>query len=104
MSVSPLSPSELKTALPTLTDWRLEDNALVRHLRFTSHPDAIAFIVRLAFIHEKMNHHAEMLNVWANLTFTLRTHDAGDQVTALDVKLAREINELWAAWGKGEGV
>lgn len=99
MSVSPLSASELEATLSTLPDWRLENNALVRHLRFTSHPDAVAFMVRLAFIHEKMNHHSEMLNVWANLTFTLRTHDADDQVTSLDVKLAQEIDGLWEEWG-----
>lgn len=99
MSISPLSSSEIKDALSTLPDWTLEDDALVRQLRFSSHPDAIAFMVRLAFINEELNHHPEILNVWANLTLTLRTHDADDKVTARDVELARKVDEVWEEWG-----
>lgn len=99
MSVRPLSSSDLEAALPTLSGWNVEDDALVRTFRFASHPDAIAFIVRLGFIAEEMSHHPEIWNVWANLKLTLRTHDADDRITSRDVDLAQKVNALWEAWG-----
>lgn|SRR5699024_6552944 len=100
MSLHPLSEQERTDALRTLQEWRYEDGALKRDLQLSSHPEAIAFLVEVAFIAEALNHHPETLNVWANLTFSLRTHDAEDQVTAQDVQLAREIEELWNKRGK----
>ena len=97
MGLSPLSANELDGVMPTIPDWRLEDGALVRRLRFDSHPAAIAFIVKVSSIAEEMEHHPEILNVWASVTLTLRTHDAGDRVTSLDVMLAREIDALMSS-------
>ena len=97
MHVSPLSRIELEGALPTIPNWRFEDDALVRELRFSSHPEAIAFIVELSAVAEEMSHHPEILNIWASVTLTLRTHDAGDKVTSLDIMLARAVDDLWDA-------
>lgn len=97
MSLSPLTRLELEAVLPTIPGWRVEGDALVRELRFASHPEAIAFIVKLSVVAEELAHHPEILNVWATVTLTLRTHDAGDKITSLDVMLAREVDELWDA-------
>jgi 4a-hydroxytetrahydrobiopterin dehydratase len=40
-----------------------------------------------------MNHHPEVAWVYNRVTFRLSTHDAGG-VTALDLQLARKIEEL----------
>ncbi len=54
-------------------------------------PDAIAFITRLAFDAERMNHHPEIENVWNRVTIRLTTHDA-DGLTELDFALAAKID------------
>ena len=40
------------------------------------------------------NHHPEIFNVYGKVEITLRTHDAGNRVTALDLSLARAIEAL----------
>ncbi|MBZ0119655.1 MAG: 4a-hydroxytetrahydrobiopterin dehydratase, partial [Sandaracinaceae bacterium] len=52
------------------------------------------FLVRIAFDAEQLGHHPEIHNVYSRVWLTLRTHDAGNRVTALDVKLARAIERV----------
>jgi len=89
-----LTPPQIQMKLEGLPGWTYKNEALMGELQFSNHPEAIAFLVRLAFECERQNHHAEVCNVWATLTFTLRTHDADDQVTERDVLLAHTISEL----------
>ena len=93
-STAKLSPPELERALGELDGWRHDGRALLKTLRFSSHPEAIAFLVRLAFVAEAQGHHAEIRNVYATVELTLTTHDAGDVVTEQDVRLARAIDGL----------
>ena len=90
----PLSEAAIAAAVTELDGWRHEDGALRRALRFADHPAAVAFLVRLAVESERLDHHAETHLVWAHVTLTLRTHDAGDRVTGLDVALARAVDRL----------
>lgn len=94
MALSPLTPYELDPILPTIPRWRSVNDSLVRDYEFASHPEAIAFIVRVSEVAEEHEHHPEILNVWSKVTLTLRTHDAGDKVTSFDVQLARAIDDL----------
>lgn len=94
MALSPLSAYELDQIMPTIPEWTLEGDSLVRKWTFASHPEAIAFIVEVSRIAEDHEHHPEILNVWAHVTLTLRTHDAGNKVTSFDVQLARDIDDI----------
>jgi 4a-hydroxytetrahydrobiopterin dehydratase len=47
----------------------------------------------VALVAEAMNHHPEWSNVYGRVVIDLVTHDAGG-VTALDLALARRIDEL----------
>ena len=54
---------------------------------------ALGFIVQVGCLSEKQNHHAEIWNVYNNVTLRLSTHDAGG-ITERDFKLAMGIDKL----------
>jgi 4a-hydroxytetrahydrobiopterin dehydratase len=87
---------ELQAELEDLPGWAHANDALSKTFRFASFRDAVAFLVRLSFEAEDMQHHPEVHNVYNKLTITLRTHDAGNVVTEKDCRLAEKIESLFA--------
>lgn len=75
-----------------LGGWQHEGGKLVRRFRFGSFKEALSFLVRVGLHAEELNHHPEIWNVYDQVTLSLCTHDAGDQVTGKDVELARAVN------------
>jgi len=90
----PLTRAEIDQALPALAGWKFEESALAKTYQFGSFREAFSFMTRVAFEAEAMNHHPEWSNVYHRVTIRLNTHDAGGQVTALDVALAQKIQEI----------
>jgi 4a-hydroxytetrahydrobiopterin dehydratase len=90
-SREPLSDDAIATALMDLDGWTHEDDKLKKTFEFTDFRAAISFIVRMSFFAEAMNHHPELENVYNTVSIALTTHDAGGQVTQLDIDLATEI-------------
>jgi 4a-hydroxytetrahydrobiopterin dehydratase len=82
-----LTDPELTAALATLPGWILRDGKLHRSFRFADFPAAIAFMVRVAFVAERLDHHPNWSNVYDRVEVTLWTHDVGG-VTDRDVALA----------------
>ncbi|WP_130734510.1 4a-hydroxytetrahydrobiopterin dehydratase [Flavobacterium sp. J27] len=76
--------------------WKEIDNSLQRSFEFQNFIEAFAFMTKVAFLAEKMNHHPEWKNVYNKVEITLTTHDAGNTVTEKDRKLAEQINQLVA--------
>ena len=74
--------------------WQEKDNKLHRRFEFSDFSEAFAFMTRVAFEAEKMNHHPEWRNVWNTVEIWLSTHDAGDVVTEKDQKLSKKIDAL----------
>lgn len=74
--------------------WAIENNQLVRNFVFDDFIQAFAFMTRVAFVAEKMNHHPEWTNVYNRVTIKLSTHDAGNTVTDKDRQLAEAIDKL----------
>ena len=74
--------------------WQEKDNKLHRRFEFSDFSEAFAFMTRVAFEAEKMNHHPEWRNVWNTVEIWLSTHDAGDVVTEKDHKLSKKIDAL----------
>lgn len=91
---SPLSKSEVTSALQELPGWSHEADGLTKMFKFGSFREAISFLIRAAFEAEEMNHHPDWTNVYNKLIIRLTTHDAGDKVTAKDVELARRIQRI----------
>lgn len=90
----PLSDTEIASALTELTGWRHEQSKLRKRFSFATFPEAISFLVRIAFDAERLGHHPEIANVYGTVDLALTTHDAGNRVTALDLELARAIDRV----------
>ncbi len=74
--------------------WKEESNALKKTFKFKNFSEAFAFMTRVAFVAEKMNHHPDWRNVYNTVEISLNTHDAGNTVTEKDRKLAAEIDKI----------
>jgi len=60
-----------------MSDWSRTDKALSRTFTFPSFPDAVAFVTRLGFYAESVDHHPDMLVSYKKVTVTWSTHSAG---------------------------
>ncbi|MEO6070435.1 MAG: 4a-hydroxytetrahydrobiopterin dehydratase [Chitinophagaceae bacterium] len=74
--------------------WEEKENALYRKFQFADFSSAFSFMVRVALVAEKMDHHPKWTNVYNTVEICLSTHDAGDVVTEKDRKLAKKIDGL----------
>ncbi|GAA5823596.1 hypothetical protein JCM5353_006317 [Sporobolomyces roseus] len=68
--------------------------SLRRDYKFKDFGQAWGFMSRVALQAEKLNHHPEWSNVYNKVSITLTTHDQGNSLTALDVKLAERISKI----------
>lgn len=91
----PLTSDEIQTALGSLNGWNHEEDKLKKEFGFKSFPDAVSFILRIAFEAEERVHHPEIFNVYNKVSIALSTHDAGGKVTEKDVTLAKIIESLY---------
>ena len=90
----PLDDDAVKQALADLPGWAYQDDALLRTFEFADFKSAFAWMTAVAFEAEALQHHPAWHNVYKTVRVQLSTHDAGDRVTALDVKLAAKMNQL----------
>lgn len=74
--------------------WQEQNNKLYKKFTFKTFSEAFAFMTRVAFIAEKMDHHPEWKNTYNVLEIWLSTHSAGNIVTEKDHKLAAAIDAL----------
>ena len=81
----------IRSALSDLDGWSHADDKLNKSFEFKTFPEAISFIVRIAFEAQAMNHHPTLTNTYNTVDVTLSTHDAGGRVTQNDVDLAEKI-------------
>lgn len=86
-----LSPEEIVRRLPE--GWRLEGDRLVRNLSFPSYREAVAFVVKLALLAERRQHHPDLELGYRTVVVRFTTHSEGG-VTERDLELAAECNTL----------
>ncbi len=92
---NPLNKEELEKALNTLNGWKVEDDKLKKDFKFKNFKEAAAFIMRIAFEAESLQHHPELFNVYSKVNIGLCTHEAGDKITNKDVELAKAIDSIY---------
>ena len=85
--------------LAELPGWERTGDEIVRTFDCGDFPSAVAFVVRVGFLAEAMDHHPDLDLRYAYVDVRLISHDVG-AVTDRDVRLARTISGLAA----GEGV
>ena len=85
-----LSDIEIQRQLGTLPGWTRRGSAIFRTFEFTSFPEGIAFVSRIAEVAEQMDHHPDIDIRYTKITCSLSTHSAGG-ITAKDFKLAEAI-------------
>jgi 4a-hydroxytetrahydrobiopterin dehydratase len=76
--------------------WKEQGNKLEKEFKFRNFSEAFAFMTRVAFLAEKMDHHPDWSNSWNTVRISLSTHSEGDIVTEKDRRLADEIDKLTA--------
>lgn len=74
--------------------WTEGNNQLTKTFIFKNFVEAFAFMTKVAFLAEKMEHHPEWTNIYNKVHISLSTHEAGNTVTDKDRKLALAIDKL----------
>src|SRR5690606_21495292 len=90
----------LQAWLEVHEDWSRAGDAITAVFTFKDFGEAFAFMVQVAFLAEKHDHHPTMENTYNKVRLSLNTHDAGGKITARDLKLAQAIGEAAATWKK----
>ncbi len=93
-SRTPLPDDRITAALEGLDGWARDGDAIAKTFRFADFREAVAFIVRAAFVCEAHDQHPELTNVYNRVTLAFNTHDAGGKVTEMDLTLAQEIEKM----------
>lgn len=93
-----LSHDSVLDSLKTLDGWGYHQDSIYREYIFKTCPMAVSFITLLGFAAEKRNHHPEVFWVYNRVKIVLRTHDAGNKVTTLDIDSAHEIDTIFTSF------
>ena len=93
-----IGPSEAKTRLAVLPGWELEGAAIRRQITFTGFPEAVAFVVRVGFEAESVDHHPDILLNYKRVTLVYSTHSEGG-LTEKDFTGAQRADEIARAMG-----
>lgn len=88
-----LTDDEVRDALGGLAGWEHAGGELRRQLGFGDFREAVAFVVRVAFEAEAVDHHPDLDIRYNKVHIALSTHSEGG-VTPKDVALARAISAL----------
>jgi len=88
-----LTNDEMIHTLKQLPDWHLHEGAIAKEFVFKDFSEAFAFMTRVAFLAEKMDHHPDWNNTYNRVHISLMTHDKGG-LTNHDSELALAIEKL----------
>lgn len=87
------STKEIEESLGKVNNWKFENDCIVKNFQFKNFSEALAFIVRVGILAEKINHHPNIQNVYNKVTLMLNTHDVNG-ITEKDFELAESIDNL----------
>jgi 4a-hydroxytetrahydrobiopterin dehydratase len=92
-----IAEDEARTRLQRLPGWALKGHAIQRQFTCAGFPEAVAFLVRLAFDAEAADHPDVQLS-YKRLTLTYSTHSAGG-LTDKDFEGAARASDIARASG-----
>ena len=88
-----LTPTEIKEALPKVSNWKKRGAEITRTCKFKDFAEAMKFVNQVARAAEKANHHPDIDIRWNTVTLVLATHSEGG-LTQKDFDLAKKIDGL----------
>jgi 4a-hydroxytetrahydrobiopterin dehydratase len=88
--VAKLNDDEIGAGLAALDGWERQEDEIVKEYRFDGFADAVAFVVRVGFRAEKVDHHPDLDIRYNRVRVALSTHSEGG-LTGKDFSLAAEI-------------
>ena len=91
--VKRLGDLEIKRHLESLPGWVEVEGKLKKEYTFSNFVDAFAFMTRVAFLAEAMNHHPDWSNVYNRVLINLTTHDVGG-ITEIDFRFAESLEGI----------
>jgi 4a-hydroxytetrahydrobiopterin dehydratase len=86
-----LEQKKIKSRLSEIEGWEQIEQEIRRTYKFKDFKQSIAFLVEVAILAEKANHHPDITINWNKVSLALSTHSAGG-LTEKDFDLARNIN------------
>lgn len=92
-----LAPAQVAAFIAEHPTWTLEGNMLARTFETPAFLEAISFVQHVAKLAEAADHHPDIDIRWRKVTLRFVTHDAGNRVTSLDTRLAKECEQLFNA-------
>ena len=93
-----ISAAEARVRVQDLPGWTLAGDAITRQFTFAGFPEAVAFIVRLGFAAEAVDHHPDLLVNYKRVTVTYSTHSEGG-LTAKDFDGANSATKIAGEMG-----
>jgi 4a-hydroxytetrahydrobiopterin dehydratase len=88
-----LSDSDIAERLTQLSGWSRDGDAIRKQFTFAGFPDAIAFVVRIAFDAEAADHHPDLTINYRRVTVSFSTHSEGG-VTEKDFRGAGAVEKI----------
>lgn len=79
--------------LKTMPGWSRRENEITKTFERKDFFHAMGFVIQVAMLAERADHHPDIDIRWNKVTLTLSTHDDGG-VTAKDFSLAQEFENL----------
>ncbi len=89
MAATKLEQDAVKAALTEMPGWEVKDDKLHKQFKFANFGQALGWMVMVGVEADKMDHHPEWSNVYSRVTVDLTTHELGNAISDLDVKLAK---------------
>ena len=88
-----LSEEDIARELAGLNGWTRDGDAIRKQYTLGGFPDAIAFVTRLAFDAEAVDHHPDITINYKRVTLLFSTHSEGG-LTKKDFDGARKVDAL----------
>jgi len=90
-----LNREEINDRLKNLSGWAYDEktDAIVKDFKFKNFREAMAFVLKVAFEAEKLDHHPDILIEYNRVRLALRTHSE-DGVTERDFELASGVEKI----------
>ncbi len=90
--------TEVRRRMADLPEWTVEGEVISRQFTFAGFPEAIAFVVRLGFAAEAVDHHPDLLINYKRVKVSFSTHSEGG-LTEKDFEGARAATAIATTLG-----